>query len=388
MLKRTCKIFLFLFLLFEVVYAQDLDLYSDKYILYNLKEDTILMEKDANIETNIASLTKIMTIIVSIENITDYNEEITITSEMLDGIASDVSVAGFKKGEKLTYNDLLYGAMLPSGADATNALAILTAGNKEEFVKKMNDKVKELGLENTSFANVTGLYHKDNYSSAYDMAQILKYSLKNEKFKEVFQTKEYTLSNGKELKSTLIYYNKGNDVSFITGSKTGYIKVAGRCLASTATLNGTDYLLVTLNAYSSDKSVHIQDAIKVYTYYRDNYSYHNYLTEDDVVVTLYTNYSKEKEIDIVSSVNKEIYYENTFDKNKITYEYDGIKKISYFTEKGTKLGNVEIKYDGETIDSFELIYNQELTFSYLSFLKNHIVEVILILFIIIAIFRR
>ena len=173
MLKKVSKIFLFLFLLFDIVYATELDLFSDKYILYNLNENEVLMEKDANVKTDIASLTKVMTILVSIENIEDFEKEVTITKEMLSGIASDVSVAGFKRGEKLTYNDLLYGAMLPSGADACHALAISIAGSKENFVKLMNEKVKELKLENTNFVNAVGLYDKNHYSSAYDMAQIL-----------------------------------------------------------------------------------------------------------------------------------------------------------------------------------------------------------------------
>ena len=387
MLKRISKIFLFLFLLFDIIYATELDLFSDKYILYNLNENEVLMEEDANIKTDIASLTKVMTILVSIENIDDFEKEIVITKEMLQGIASDVSVAGFKRGDKLTYNDLLYGAMLPSGADACHALAISIAGSKEEFIKLMNKKVEELKLENTSFANVVGLYDKNNYSSAYDMAQILMYALKNEKFKEVFETKNVTLTNGKELKSTLQYYSK-EDTSLITGSKTGYIKVAGRCLVSTSTVDDVNYLLVTLNAFSTDKSVHVQDHLKIYNYYKDNYKYHTYLDENDILVTLNTNYTKEKEVKIPSNIIKKIYHDNTFDKNKVVYEYNGLNEVTYFTEKGTKLGDVTIKYENEIIDTIELFYDQELTFSFMDALLNHIVEIILCLFIIIAIFRR
>jgi D-alanyl-D-alanine carboxypeptidase (penicillin-binding protein 5/6) len=387
MLKRISKIFLFLFLLFDIIYAQELDLFSEKYILYNLNENEVLMEKDANVQTDIASLTKVMTIIVSIENIDDFNKEIVITKEMLDGIASDVSVAGFKRGDKLTYNDLLYGAMLPSGADACHALAISVAGSKEEFVKLMNKKVEDLGLKNTSFANTVGLYDKNNYSSAYDMAQILMYSLKNEKFKEVFQTKHYVLSNGKELNSTLKYYAK-QDTSIISGSKTGYIKVAGRCLVSTSTIDDVNYLLVTLNAYSNDKSVHVQDHVKIYNYYKDNYKYHTYLEENDILATIITDYTKEKEIKIEANENKKIYYDNSFDKSKVVYEYNGLDEVTYFTKKGTKLGDVTIKYEDEVIDTIELTYNEDLTFSLLDTMFNHIVEIIIGLCIIIGIFRR
>lgn len=385
MVKRISKILISIVLLFEVVYASNVDLVSEKYILYNLTEDKVMMEKDANVKADIASLTKIMTIIVSIENIKDYNEKVTITNDMLKDIAWDVSVAGFKKGEVLTYNDLLYGAMLPSGADACNALAISTAGSLENFVKLMNEKVKELGLKNTSFANVVGLYDENNYSSANDVAQILMYSLKNKKFKEVFEAKSYVLSNGKELKSTVSYYGKDTDVSLITGAKTGYIKVAGRCLASTSTSNGSDYLLVTLNAFSSDKAVHIKDALNVYNYYKDNYSYHEYINEEDIVATLDTKCSLEDEIKLKSGVSKKYYYDNSFDKNKVKYYYNGENIVSCFTEKGSKLGEVIVKYDGQEIDKFDLLYDGGLTFSLKSFLLENIIVVIIGVFILIKI---
>ena len=219
------------------------------------------------------------------------------------------------------------------------------------------------------------------------MAELLKYSLKNQKFKELFEAKIYTLSTGKTIKSTLVQYSK-EDTSIITGSKTGYIKAAGRCLASTSTVDDINYLLVTLNARTSDKAAHIKDALKVYNFYKDNYAYHEFVKEDDVVVTLDTKYAKEQEIDIYSQINKKYFHDNTFDKNKVTFEYDGIKEISYFLEKGTKLGTVKIKYDGEVIDSFELTYNQELTFSLTNLLLTHKIEVVLVSIILVFILRR
>ena len=383
--KRIIKILFLFFLLFDVVYANSLDLVSEKYILYNLTENKVMMEKDSNVKTDIASLTKIMTIIVSIENITDFDEKIEITGEMLEPIEWDVSVAGFRKGEKLTYNDLLYGAMLPSGADATNALAISTAGSFDKFIDLMNKKVSDLGLKNTKFSNVVGLYDENNYSSAYDMAQILIYCLKNPKFKEVFETKTYVASNGKELKATLNHYGKDVDVSLITGSKTGYIEKAGRCLASTSTFNESDYLLVTLNAYSPDMGVHVKDALTIYNHYKDNYSYHDYLSKDDIMVKLSTKTSKEEEVVVKAGVNKRIYYENTFDKDKVEYVYNGDEIVSPFTKKGSKLGEITVKYNGEDIDKFDLTYNDDLTFSLKNYLLENIIIVIIGLFILIRI---
>ena len=389
MQKKIIKLLLIVVLFFQIVYASEVNLTSEKYILYNLNDNEVLLSKDENERTNIASLTKIMTIIVSIENIKDYNEKITITHEMIDDIAWDVSTAGFKVGEKVTYNDLLYGAMLPSGADAVNALAISISGNKKDFVNLMNKKVNELGLKNTHFANVVGLYDKNNYSSAYDMAQILEYSLKNKKFKEVFEARKYKYSNGKTTKSTIERYNEKNNlnISYIKGAKTGYISKAGYCLATTAILNDVNYLLITLNAFSSESGVHIKDHTKTYTYFDKNYGYKNIVNKDDEIVKLKTLYAKEKEISIKSNVSIDDYLKNDFDKNKIEYKYDGIDTISYFMKEGTKLGHVKIMYDEKMLDEFDLIYNGTLTFSLLSYIWINKFKILIIILLILLIFR-
>lgn len=369
------------------VLSETLDLISDKYILYNLNENKILMQKNENDETQVASLTKIMTTIVAIENIKSYDEKVTITKEMVNDIEWDVAKIGLKAGDVVTYNDLLYGAILPSAADCVNALAISISGSYQEFVKLMNNKVKELNLTHTHFQNVVGLYSKDNYSSAYDMAEILKYSLKNKKFKQIFETKDYTLTNGKKIKSTLKTYNQkvGEDVSYITGAKTGYIRLAGNCLASTATIDNVNYLLITLNAYSTKKSPHILDATKTYKYFSSNYSYKNILDKNDIIVKLKTKYAKENEVGIHYDGELSSYLKNDFDKNDLIYDYSGVKEVSYFTKKGTKLGNVKIKYNNEILKEFEIYYNEKLNFSIWKFIwvkKFYIIFILILLYII------
>ena len=387
MLKKISKIIIFIALFFQVVYASELDLKSEKYILYNMNDNTILDSKDENTRTSIASLTKIMTVIVSIENIEDYDKKITITKDMLKDIASDVAVAGFKVGDKVSYKDLFHGAILPSGADAVNALAISVSGNKKDFVELMNKKVEELGLENTHFTNVVGLYNENNYSSAYDMAQILIYALKNPVFKSVFEARTYKYSTGKTTKSTFEKYNS-KDASFITGSKTGYIKKSGFCLASTATLNDVNYLLVTLNAFSSDSTVHIKDHLKAYNYFNDNYSYQNIVSKDDEVVTLKTKYAKEKELSIKANKDIKKYVKNDFDKSQIKFVYVGSGWVSYFTEKNSNIGKIKVKYNDEIIDEFDLIYNQTLTFSLLAALWLNKYTIVAIIIIVIVYVRR
>lgn len=373
--------------------AKELSLISEKYIMYNLNDNKVILKKDENDKTQIASLTKIMTVLVAVENIEDYNTKIVITKDMIKDIKWDVAKIGLKEGQTVTYDDLLYCTMLPSAADCANGLAISIAGNYDKYVEMMNNKAASLKLQNTRFANPVGLYDEKNYSTASDVAKMLNYALKSKKFKQIFEMKEYTMSTGKKIKSTLMTYNKkvSEDISYITGAKTGYIKLAGNCLASTATINGVNYMLVTLNAYSTQKSPHILDATTAYKYFYENFSYKTILNKNDVIVTLNAKNSKEKRISIHHDKEYKYYLGNDFKKENVTYEYDGIKEVSYFTKKGTILGKVKIKYNNETLKEFTLYFNETLHFSLLSFLCSNIIYIILIVFfliIILSIFKK
>ena len=368
MKKSIISIFLFLFFIVNIN-ASETNLSSQRYILYNLNDNEVIDAKKEHERVSIASLTKIMTVIVAIENIKDYNAKVKITSPMVDTIAWDVVKAGFKKGQVVTYNDLLYGAILPSGADAVNALAISISGSEAKFVSLMNKKVKELGLKDTSFSNVVGLYGKNNYSSAYDMAQILMYALKNEKFKSVFETKQYKLSTGKVVNSTLSYFNKklNKDISFIKGAKTGYIEEALYCLASTASLDGVDYLFVSLNAKTNTD--HINDHITEYKYFSSNYGYKNVVSKTDKMLTLKVKYSKEKVVNIYPNIEIEKYLKNDFTKEDLVYSYDGIYESSYF-DNPFYLGNMSVSYNDKLMGKLELYNEKELHFDYIEFFKD------------------
>ena len=384
MVKKIISSIILFFLFIVSINADELDLTSDKYILYNMNDNSILLEHNSNEKTQIASLTKIMTAIVAIENIKDYNEKVIITKEMFNDIEWDVATAGYKVGDNVTYNDLLYGAILPSGADAVNALAYTVFDNYDLFIKKMNEKAQDLGLKNTNFTNPIGLYDENNYSSAQDISTLLIYALNNKKFKDVFETKNYTSTNGIKMKSTIESYNSKNeniDLNYITGAKTGYIKKAGYCLATTAEIDGVEYLLVTLNAYTSG-APHIKDATKTYEYYSENYSYKNIVKQDTIVVKLKTKYSKNKEINIKANQKIKHYLKNDFDFDDIKYEYEGVKYVTPFTKQGTKLGIIKIIYKGETLDTFDLIYSQKVKLSIFSFLWYYKIIIIIFGFII------
>ncbi len=378
---RISKIFLSIFLFISIVNAEELDLNlkSERYILYNLDNDSIIVEKDAYSKTNVASLTKIMSTIVSIENAKDYNSDITITSDMISGIAADVAKVGLKKGQKVKYDDLIAGSLISSGADAIQALSIYSNGTLKNTIGLMNTKVSELGLKSSNFTNVVGLYDKYNYSSAYDMAQILKYALKNDRFKKIFTSNTYEMSYGKKISSSISKYNKKakQDISYILGSKTGYIKKAGYCLASIATINDVNYLLITLNAYN-DSTAHIDDSIKIYEYVSKNYDYIDIFKEGDVIYTIDTYNSTIDKYEVKAPYTKTLFLNKDFDKDNLKYNYDGNESVSYLNKKGEKLGKIQVMYNDEQIDEFDVVLDSELSFSLDKYFVKY--KVILILF--------
>ena len=255
-----------------------------------MNEDKIIYEINKDEKTSIASLTKIMTTLVAIENIQNYDEKVTLNYSMFTGLAeANAAVIGLRSGQVVTYNDLLYGMFLASGADATRAIAISISGSEEAFVELMNKKAKELGMTNTNFVNTTGLDEDNQYSTANDVAILLKEALKNEKFKEIFTTESYSFTD----KSLTAYStlrktatNYGYDVGYIKGAKTGFTYNAGKCLASFAIdeENNIEYLLVTTNAsINTNDAYHIKDAATIYNYYFNNYKYHNNTISNNVL---------------------------------------------------------------------------------------------------------
>ena len=249
-----------------------LDIESEYGILIDIENDVILGDKNGDKKIYPASLTKVMTLIVAVENIKDFDRTFTFTNELIDPLVQEeASRAGFDPYETVTLNDLLYGTVLPSGADATVGLAEYVCGGEDEFVKLMNKKVNELGLKNTHFMNTSGLHDEYHYSTAHEMALILEYAMKNKKCAEVLSTYTYTTSkttehpDGIELYSTMfsrMYGDEAEGVKIVSG-KTGYTTEGGNCLASYAEdKNGKGYILVTTNAKGSYTPIY--DAINAY----------------------------------------------------------------------------------------------------------------------------
>lgn len=219
-----------------------------------------------------ASMTKIMTAIVAIEKLDDLNREITLTSEMFDGLYErDATQAGFQPDETVRAIDLLYGVMLPSGAECCIALADNIAGSEDGFVELMNQKADKLGMDGTHFCDTTGLHDPDHYSTAKDIAILLKYAIRNTTFREIIESPYHSTPatnihpDGITFYSSLFKNLPDPTVTGgkILGGKTGFTNDAGLCLASFAEIDGTEYILVTAGAFSAG-TPHITDAVTIY----------------------------------------------------------------------------------------------------------------------------
>lgn len=250
---------------------------ASKYcVLLDINTNTVLAQRNAEKKMYPASMTKMMTLIVAVENMNSLDDTFIMTHNILAPLYdADASLAGFQENEVITIKDMLYGAILPSGADATAGLAIKIAGSEENFVKLMNDKAQQLGLHNTHFTNTSGLHDDNHYSTALDMAVILNYALENDLCREILSTYQYTTAATKEhpegitLESTLFSRMYGDEVKGVTieGGKTGFTSEAQHTMASFAKKNGKEFIVVV--AHEDDRWGSVYDTFDIYEKYLD-----------------------------------------------------------------------------------------------------------------------
>lgn len=386
--------FILIFVLFTLkVNALELDISSKNVILYNMDNNEVIYEKNADEKTSIASLTKIMTALVTLENVDNLDKQIILTKEDFEGLAEANAVtAGFTKGQIVTYKDLLYGLLLPSGADAAKALARNIAGSEEKFIQKMNDKVKELDLKNTHFSTVIGLDDKQNYSTAREISIIFNEALKNKDFKTIITSQKYTTSDNKlNFKSTIQSNAKkfNIDIPYVLGGKTGTTTDAGLCLASIAKKNNINYMLITLGAlYDKKAPHHIEDAKTIYDYFIQNYGNQIIVNKKTSFKQIKTKYTKNETLKLYPTNNVKLYLENNYNKNDINLEYEGKEEITAFEKKGSILGTLKIYYKNKLIDTQKIILNQTLKFNLLSFIKEKIIIILIIIFALVLIILK
>ena len=273
----------------ETAGSSVMSLYSDHMLLICMEDFQTIQEFQSDDVIYPASLTKIMTAILAIEALDDPDGQMVIQPEWIAQLQEkNASMAGFLPMESVSVRDLLYGALLPSGADAAVALACAVSGSEEAFVELMNQKAHSLGMGSTHFVNTTGLHDDRHVTTLRDLSLLLDYALDNPVFRQIFTARGYQTEatalheNGMYLESTLFgrldraarederIGEQGSlrDSGWILGGKTGYTPQAGLCLASLARIHDKDYMLLTAGACGDTQTLpyHILDAVEVYTH--------------------------------------------------------------------------------------------------------------------------
>ena len=282
-----------------------------------------------------------MTAIVAIEN-SDIKKEVIVGDEVLKAYGSGIYI---QVGEKLKIKDLLYGLMLRSGNDASLAISVAVAGDTDKFVQMMNEKAKEIGMKNTTFNNPSGLdEEKGNFSSAYDMALLMSYAMKNKVFREITGTKDYTVKTDKNVYK---WHNKNKLLStykYTTGGKTGFTKIAKRTLVTSASKDNVNLTVVTINDgddFNDHKNLY-EEAFKEYKSYQ-------ILNKGEITIPLENYYE-----------NDTLYLKNDFkyllresEKNILKLKYEISKKRKY--KSNDKVGLVKV-YLGDKVVHEEDIY--------------------------------
>ena len=292
-----------------------------------MEEDTkrVLVSKNMNKKKLIASTSKIMTAVIAIES-RKTDKMVEVTDKVLEAYGSSIYLS---IGEEMKLEDMIYGLMMQSGNDAALMIAEFLGG-EERFVKKMNKKAKEIGMENTVFENPHGLDEKTkNYSTAYDMALLMRYANSLPLFKKIVKTKKKTVKTDKK---TYIWSNKNKllyTYEYTTGGKTGYTEKANRTLVTSASKDNMNLIVVTLNDGNDFKNHK-----ELYEYGFENYSMEKIFDKDKMNLPNKNMYAID---DFFYPITKE-------EKKMINIEYKIKEKSSYKNNKEVgvaliKLGN-------------------------------------------------
>lgn len=282
---------------------------SDIVLLVNTDSESVILDKNASKRTAPASLTKIVTCMLVLENCPDLSVPVTCKRESLNGLyAQNAATAGILPGEALTIKDLLYCLMLPSAADAANILADYVGNGIDNFVVMMNDFVAELGCKDTKFVNAHGLdANPNNYTTANDLYKITKYALGNSTFKEITSTLRYDVAPTDKYPHTRYLHNTNKIMnagirdyyhSAVTGVKTGTTNAAGRCVITTASQDGYNYMLIVMGAPQYDidddgveENVAFTESKKIYNWAFDNIELTKITNTTDVITVVDVNYN-------------------------------------------------------------------------------------------------
>ena len=341
-------------------------------LLIERNSGTVLYEKDADAKVYPASMTKIMTCMLAIEN-GKLSDTVTVSASALEGLSEDGSTANLKVGERMTLQDLLYCLMLSSANEAANVVAEYVSGSIDAFIKLMNSRAAELGCTGTHFANTHGLHDENHYTTARDLARITEAALQTATFRSICSSASYTvgatnLSSARSLSTTNRMIVKSADNLYydsrVTGVKTGYTTPAGRCLTATA----EDGTLSLLSVVCGCPTRILDSGDLEFGSFPDtsallDYGFSNF-TYQTVLNTLYPiaeipvkNASATSVVPLAPATSLGILLPMNYDESLLQYSVTPVSEegVEAPIAAGDVLGAVTVSYQGREVGSTELV---------------------------------
>ena len=371
-------VFLLILLNFSTVYADDVDNEADfentievtasnvselpkinsrRYIVYDRISKSMIIGKNEDVKSAMASTTKIMTTIVILEK-ADLNETVTVS---VKAGGTGGSRLGLKRGDKTSVKDLLYGLMLRSGNDAAVALAEHVGGSVKEFAELMNEKAAELGLTNTHFVTPHGLDDPNHYTTALELAKLTDYAMDNETFARIVGTKSTTIYINNQPRQI----NNTNELlgvlNGVVGVKTGFTNNAGRCLVTEIKRNNMDVITIVLGA--DTKKDRTKDSVNLIEYTFSKYKMYN--LEEQIIEEFnkWKNINEKRILIIKGKQSNPKLALGTIEKatipicddDKIEYSINALTEVGAPLEQWNVMGTLTVKLNGEILENIDIV---------------------------------
>lgn len=330
---------------------------SRRYIVYDRISKSMIIGKNEDVKSAMASTTKIMTTIVILEK-ADLNEKVTVSAK---AGGTGGSRLGLKRGDKASVRDLLYGLMLRSGNDAAVALAEHVGGSVKGFAELMNEKAIELGLTNTHFVTPHGLDDANHYTTALELAKLTDYAMNNETFSKIVGTKSITIYINNQPRQI----NNTNELlgvlNGVVGVKTGFTNNAGRCLVTETKRNNMDIITIVLGA--DTKKDRTKDSVNLIEYTYSKYKMYNI---EEKIIEEFNKWKNINEKRILITKGKQSNPKLALgaiekaiipicDDDKIEYSINALTEVEAPVEQWNVMGTLTVKLNGEILESIEIV---------------------------------
>lgn len=358
---------------------------SKTALLYSIDTDSVIYSKKADEKMYPASLTKLMTAVIAVEKCPDLDKKVTVKGETVDKLlGSGSTVANLKDGEKISMRDLLHALLISSAADAAEVIADEIAGGSDAFVKLMNERAKQLGMNSTNFMNTHGLHDDKHYTTANDLLRLSKHILEMPIITDICSKSSYTIAktnksderwltttNMLQNASTAYYYK------YAKGLKTGFTTPAGRCLISTASYKGYNYLCIILGGDDSTRTEYT-DTANLYRWAFTNFEYRKIADTTDQIAEIEVDLSMDTDhVQLFPQKQVSAIIPENIDNSSIIYDVVlSADKTDAPVQKGQVLGYARVMCANQEIAKVNLVAGDNVERSTLLLIKHILGEII------------